>query len=393
MNDNERYNHSEESNSDIKDSQSNPEDSRCHTSEGQDPHQTIHIIEPTLTDQTGHCHPYCDNLIGVDPSLDLHIWVNHQAKALFTNKDVTCHAIFRRKLRKIQQYFLYKKLLKTPTTIFVPTAGRIDMQMLDKLSNKKTPSANVVLHFHQFKRSPKKLAQLKQIASRNPNWTILATTQRLLNVFIDAGFTKCHAVDCALYTPPEAPEYPDFKYVLIAGAMRADKGIAASIEAIAMCQEYQLNIPFCVQCSPPSSGNYDAVAQKAIKKLHKINYVHLKKTNKTLDQKEYLKQFAGSICLQPYDIDSYHDKFSGVTLDAICCGAPIISTTGTWIADTINKYKVGVLITNTEPKTIIKAIQMIMQDYNKYKANCIIASQELKKLHAPENTLNFLKIK
>ena len=46
----------------------------------------------------------------------------------------------------------------------------------------------------------------------------------------------------------------------------------------------------------------------------------------------YAANFPGSICLQPYDRAEFRDRVSGVTLDALAHGCPIVATAGTWSA-------------------------------------------------------------
>ncbi len=352
---------------------------------------TVHIIEPTLASQAGHCYGYCQSLINVDPELNLELWVNHQGLSLFNHKAVKCHGIFRRRLRKVQQYFLYKRLLKTHDTLFIPTAGRTDMLMLDRLLKKHRSNARIVLHFHQFSRSDKKLALLKKLANRHHNWVILTPTQRLLNTFIQAGFKHCHAVACPGYTPLPHAKATHFQYALYAGAARADKGFAHVVTAIKQCQHQSISIPFRMQTSAPESGRYDDSSQLALKELNTLRYAKLIAVNHTLDQQHYLQQYSGSICLQAYDTDCYHDKFSAVSLDAICAGAPIITGAGTWIADTVEQFNAGIIVNDYKPDTLISAMQTIIDNYAQYQQNCFAASKKLAELHHPKHTLALLK--
>ncbi|MDF1654725.1 MAG: glycosyltransferase [Coxiellaceae bacterium] len=348
---------------------------------------TLHIIEPTLASEAGHCFAYVNSLLHERQS-NVELWINKHGVPLFKNSTVKCHGHFSRRLRKLQQFFLYRKLLKTNDTLFIPTAGRIDMVMLDKHLNKRPSASRVVLHFHQFSKSTSKLAMLHDFAKRHPKWVILATTERLANVFRQAGFQQVMAVACPIFSPPEKPlQTQSFRYALYAGATRADKGFSQVVQAILADKSAT---PFHLQLSPPESGRYDDSSKTALQQLKHHDTDHISATNNTLQRQEYLEQFNGSICLQPYDADSYQDKFSGVTLDAICCGAPVITTADTAAADLVNHYQAGVVIADRQPETILHAIHTIKNDYQRYQDNCLAAREQLVEQHHPKHTVALL---
>ncbi len=348
---------------------------------------TIHVIEPTLASQAGHCFGYVQSIVKASTH-PVEIWIDKKGTTLFKKHPIKCHGYFNRKLRKIQQYFLYKRLLKTGETLFIPTAGRGDMVMLDKLLSKQNSNSRIVFHFHQFSKSTKKLALLKQLAKRHPTWVILTPTERLTDVFQQAGFTHCHAVACPSYNPPNQLPPEPFRYALYAGATRTDKGFDKTVQAVLADN---LTTPFKLQISAPESGRYDERSQEALKQLQQCKHQQLLLENHTLTEAEYLSQFNGSICLQPYDPESYFDKFSGVTLDAICSGAPVITSDNTWAADTVKKYQAGIVIADRKPETILSAIHTIKQDYHSYQQNCLQAREQLIEQHDAKHTVALLQ--
>ncbi|MDF1760980.1 MAG: glycosyltransferase [Coxiellaceae bacterium] len=348
---------------------------------------TVHIIEPTLASQAGHCYAYVSNILQARQT-NVELWINKHGVSLFEPSPVKCHGHFSRRLRKLQQFFLYRKLLKTNETLFIPTAGRIDMLMLDKHLSKRPSTSRIVLHFHQFSKSTVKLAMLKDLATRHHDWVILTTTERLADVFRQAGFQQVTAVACPIYSPPENVSQPlAFRYALYAGAIRADKGFSQVVQAITADTQ---NLPFHLQLSPPESGRYDDSSKAALQQLKHHDSDHISVAHQTLERQAYLEQFNGSICLQPYDPDSYHDKLSGVTLDAICCGAPVITSAGTWAADTVEHYNAGVVIADRKPETILSAIDTIKNDYDNFQKNCLAARGALIEAHDPKHTVALL---
>ena len=92
----------------------------------------IHIIEPTLENQIGHCYSFNQAL---SKHLDFegnsyHLWLNKNAR-LSLNTNYTLHHHFQRKLRRIQLYLLLKKLLGSDTnSIFLPTCTLTDLEII-----------------------------------------------------------------------------------------------------------------------------------------------------------------------------------------------------------------------------------------------------------------------
>ena len=67
----------------------------------------LHIIEPTLYDQTGHSYSYVTSLISANTDNDflITVWLDKRCKNLL--KDFACltRPYFYRKIRQVQKYF------------------------------------------------------------------------------------------------------------------------------------------------------------------------------------------------------------------------------------------------------------------------------------------------
>src|ERR1700722_8401049 len=149
----------------------------------------LHIIEPTLADQSGHCHGYVQSLIQASKALsyDLSIWLDQRGHALFQGEGCHSQPYFRRRWRKLQLYFCLRSLIQGNKTIFIPTAAQIELIYLHRLLKRHPYRGKVFLHFHQFTVTNKKIAVLQKIASQHPEFIILAPTTALLNIFQKAG--------------------------------------------------------------------------------------------------------------------------------------------------------------------------------------------------------------
>lgn len=360
----------------------------CHQEE-------VHIVEPTLADQAGHCHGYVQSLVRANSTFcyDFHIWLDRQGSGLFQGERCHVRPYFRRRWCKVQKFFHLRSLIQCHKTIFIPTAGRLDLVYLDRILNKKRYQGKIFLHFHQFKMTDKKMSLLEKTAKRYPEFILMAPTERLLNIFKKSGFKNCERVPCPTYAPLYHParENSSFLKVIYAGAARADKGFPEVVNFLEYLCQKEEDMPIALQISPPFSGRYDEKTQAALSRLNQLSLPKLTLYNKTLNQDDYQQLFFGAICLMVYSPAHYRDKFSGVALDALYAGCPIIGVNDTWIGETVQRFQAGVVLTRRSPENIYEALQLIRRKYMRFVENAKQAGAILFCEHDPVNTLKIIK--
>lgn len=293
----------------------------------------------------------------------------------FAGKNIEIRQHFNRSLRKLQSFFLYRRLLTTPDTLFVSTAGRSDLMLIDLAANATIPPNKVYLYFHWFRPTAKKIATLKKIALKQPNLHIIGPTPSVVKIFTDAGFLRAEVVSYPVAERQESvgATPTTFTHLLFAGAARQDKGFSHVVDLVAYLQERGMQLPVIMQTSPEHYGKYDVQTKKDIQRLRDINYAHLSFSPDTLDRTAYMALFSGAICLQLYDAEDFTDRVSGVTLDAFSAGCPIVATTGTWIARMAQRFDSGLVLSDPSPSNILNAIERIVADYVHYNAQAITA--------------------
>ena len=123
-----------------------------------------------------------------------------------------------------------------------------------------------------------------------------------------------------------------FRRLLYAGAARQDKGFRMVVDLVELLAARKEDIPIAVQITADHYDKYDAATRADIARLEAARYPSLTLIRETPSPEEYAANFPGSICLQPYDRAEFRDRVSGVTLDALAHGCPIVATAGTWSA-------------------------------------------------------------
>ena len=328
--------------------------------------QRLQIIEPTLDGFAGHCYSLVASLCrALRGPADL--WAAKGAESLDFGPDVRICPLFRRRIRVFQQLMLYRRLLRTGDPLVVTTARRTDLISLNLAASGTLPENRVFLYFHWFRESPKRLQFLQKIARHQPNLVMFATTATVAEYFQRAGFRFAEVMP---YPAPGAPVGGDarkFRRLLYAGAARRDKGFNVVVDLVELLQELRETIPVALQISPEHFGKYDDATVADIDRLRKIGYPHLQVIDRTLDPEDYLDLFPGSICLQPYDRQDFHDRVSGVTLDALSQGCPVITTAHTWMAVQVVPARAGVALEQVSAPALYDAVREMIPRYDSFR--------------------------
>lgn len=349
----------------------------------------LDIVEPTLMSEAGHCYSFVNSLITAsDGNKPICLWANRKAAISINFGQVEIRRYFYRSLRRLQSYFLYKKLLNRKGRLFVSTAIRTDMLMLDWAASGTIPPRKVYLYSHWMKPSTSKLRSLKKLAMHQPNLVILGPTTSVVNVFKEAGFSDTRVIPYPI-TPRKANichSPVPFRYLLYAGAARPDKGFKEVVDLVEHLHQQKSQIPVTIQTSAERFDKYDAATLADIARLKSIPYAYLTLRSDVLSAGEYEEIFSGAIAIQLYKATDFTDRVSGVTLDAFSAGCPVISSAETWMARVVERFDAGQVVNNTLPEVVLSKATAIISDYARYAANANNAGQILQL----ENSANHL---
>lgn len=334
--------------------------------------RAVHIVEPTLTGEEGHCLSLVRSLCEQAPGLPLELWIGRHAQVpALESLGVVIHRYFDRRLRKLQLYFLYRRLLAGPGRVLVSTAGRVDLMMLGWAARGIIPAGKVYLYFHWLRRKPGKEAFLRRFAHEQPNVHLLGTTALVADALRELGFRNAQLVPYPVTLGPhlETEGLPAFRHVLVAGAARMDKGFRHVVDLVEHLRDTQSTLPICVQVSAEHYGKLDEPTRIEIDRLTRLAYPHLTMQPQTMGAADYAGLFAGGICLQPYDRFEFADRASGVTLDALVAGCPVVTVSRTWMARLVARFDAGVVVEEPTPEALHGAVMKVVSDYARFQRN------------------------
>ncbi len=362
----------------------------------------MHIVEPTLQDQTGHCYALVMDLLNIhtSESMNCHIWLGRQGEKLFSSHhQITEHKFFSRRLRRIQALLLYRKLILENKRFFISTATTTDLQLLHwafRLQRKFSTlnTNNIKLYMHWLYPSKRKLQRLKNIAQRYPDLNLACPTKSVQDILNEIGFMNVELISypSAIHQKNKnLLQAENFNKVLFAGAARVDKGFPTVVEIINLLKETNNKIPVTIQCSTTHKGVHGDEISSAIKRLQDINYPFVNCLNDTLDREDYQAMMKNSILIQPYDAKHFADRVSGVTLDALKAGSPVVVPANTWMARLVERFDAGVIVENNDDANQwLQAIQSVISRWEHYASNASLASEIILSEHSPEIMINWL---
>jgi len=342
----------------------------------------LNIVEPTLESEAGHCHSFVASFCGGRgrSGCAIRLYAGRHARLPgLEDYGVRVIPYFRRRLRRLQALLLYRKLLREPGRIFLPTATRTDLALLSFAAGGIISPRKAVLYFHWFRPDEGKRRFLARMALRQPNVVVLGPTESVVDIFRGCGFENALTAPYPI-TQVQADgqaEGAGFRHLLFAGAARIDKGFPDVVNLVECMKEQNKTMPISIQASPDHYGRYGPRVRAEIDRLGKIGYPHLAVRSETLQGREYSDQFRGAICLQLYDSADFADRVSGVTLDALSHGCPVVTRAGTWMGRVAERFEAGKVVDAAEPGGILAAVEEIVRDYARYRQNALRAGAAL----------------
>lgn len=349
---------------------------------------TLHIIEPTLNDETGHCYSFnralCHHLDTA--SQNVFLWLNRQARLSFPS-DIQLKPYFSRKLRRLQLFRIIQKLLGPgKAEVFIPTCTLTDLQLLSLTAARKRQEC-LTVYVHWFKPKPKRLARLKRVAGKLNDTRIFVPTETIRKIFSDAGFKRVSLIPYPI-EPSDLEASADagtFEKLLYSGAARLDKGFYEVSAFLNYLEQNQKKIPISIQTSSTHSGSIPPRLAEALSTVSSSTYPHLATSSETLGINAYYHQFKNAISLMFYDVHDFDDRISGVALDSLSMGAPIICNDGHWIARQVKRYNAGLVLPEVTNETINQAAEQIIGSFAEYARGASEAGKQIMKLHNPDH--------
>jgi hypothetical protein len=327
----------------------------------------LHIVEPRLIDYAGHCHSLVDALVRrVPPDRPVVVWANRRCTAAWPGRAVRVERHFSGGLRRLQALWLYRRLVRGPGRVLVSTAGTTDLVLMRlAAAGRPIPPGKCFLLMHWLGGKARKADLLGKVAQAQPGLELLSVTPSVRDFFAACGF-RSRAIPYPVAPGSAIVEAgaPSFRHLLVAGGARLDKGldqVVAMVEALHARGDTRAIV---VQVSAEAHRGHDEAVGALIARLRGCAHPGLKLLEESLTPEAYAALFEGAVVLQPYDPVAFADRVSGVTLDALRAGAPLVVSAGSWMARLVNAHRAGLTPAADAPVAEwIAAVDALVADY------------------------------
>lgn len=351
------------------------------------------MVEPTLSSNEGHCRPFVEAVAraAAEAGMRVEVWAGRGAVAdLPAGAALRPH--FRRLQRRLQALALYRRLLREPGRLLVATAGTTDFLLLRAFAPGGVAPGKASLFVHWVRPSDRKARTLETVARACPWMRVLGPTATVAGWFRDRGFTDVrevpYPVDPGRFDTAPSPGPAGAAPVpalLFAGAARIDKGFREAVSVVARLAEAGATLPVRLQASPRHYGKRDAAVVAELERLARIRYAPLELVRETLSPEAYDALFRDAICVQPYRREDFADRISGVTLDALRNGCPVVVPEGTWMARVVAETGAGVAVAELSPDGLLAAAETIRSDEAAFRERAARAAALLRERHDPRH--------
>lgn len=179
-----------------------------------------------------------------------------------------------------------------------------------------------------------------------------------------------------------------FSHLLMAGAARLNKGLDIISELAVQWAEEGRTIPLFVQVSKKHAAKHGHREVSVVEALLSSGYSGLVTDETPPGRSEYLKRFEGALVLAPYERVQFASQVSGIVLDALLHGTPVIATRGTWPGDQVERFGAGLTIAERTPAALAAAIDEVISAWPDFSAQARSASQVLAREHNPQHLLD-----
>lgn len=183
--------------------------------------------------------------------------------------------------------------------------------------------------------------------------------------------------------PPSAPRPVAFRHVLMAGAARLNKGLDLVVPMLQLWAERRRDIPVLIQVSRKHVHRHGSKEATLVEAILRCDYAGLRTDDGNPDRAQYSQRFIGALVLAPYERRRFAAAVSGVVLDALLHGAPVIATRGTWPGAQVERFGAGITIETRTPAVLSDAVDRILAEWDAYSARACEAAAVLVREHDP----------
>jgi hypothetical protein len=286
--------------------------------------------------------------------------------------------------RRVAEWAAMRECCRSGDPFLLLTAHASDALLLTTASIAAGRIGRARLYFHWREDSKAQLAIAAACRRVRARALAIAPTP------VTAAFLRATGWGRVLEVPypaiaPEAPFAPGpMRRMLVAGAARANKGIGLVAELAARLAQAGDGAEMLVQTTGKrrsgASGGREAAAVAA---LERSTLPGLRLDPAAPDRDAYAERFRGALVLTPYDPAKFADNVSGIALDALLHGAPVVATAGTWQARAVERFGAGTVMRRWDATSLEDAVREARARWDEVSEGARRAARAMRDEHDP----------
>ncbi len=227
-------------------------------------------------------------------------------------------------------------------------------------------------------------------ASARRHALAVAPTETVARSLSEGGWKRVALAQYPALGAPSPPRLVPFSHLLMAGAARLNKGLDLVAGLASRWAGEGRAIPLRVQVSMKHVSRHGRRERAVVDALLSSGYMGLRVDTTAPDRAEYLERFRGALVLAPYAREQFAAQVSGVVLDALLHGAPVIATRGTWPGNQVERFGAGATIGERTVPDLADAVGRVLSDWPAYSERACAAASVLAGEHDPRRLLEIL---
>lgn len=353
---------------------------------------TLLVIEPNLRTPSGH---YCDFVRALGTRVgdrEIEVFAHPDADAMLDAMPGVL--VSRREPRVGQPLAEWRTIMRqtragNPFLVLTADARHATaVTMAAAFSGSDPTSARLFFHRPPTTTRDQYLFPLTWAARQHS--LAVTSTEQVADSLRSLGWRRVVCVPYPALGPEVAPAPEPFRHLLMAGAARLNKGLDLVADMAVAWAAERRDLPLLIQVSKKHAGRHGHREAGVVEKLLNSGYLGLQADDKAPERSEYLSRFRGALVLAPYAREQFASQVSGVVLDALLHGTPVVTTKGTWPGAQVERFVAGVTIAERTPQALSAAIDEVLGDWAGYTARACEAAAILAEEHDPRHLLQLL---
>jgi hypothetical protein len=349
--------------------------------------KALRIIEPNLIGASGHYAEFvravarrsADHFSGIEVMCD----AAADPGSLADEPGVRLARRFPRAGRKAEEWRAYRECAAGTAPFLLLTARTIDAMMLATAAMGRTlRQAN--LYFHWRESGAVRRAAAAACRRLRREALAIAPTPATAEFLRATGWARVDEIPYPALAPSSPFPPQPCPRLLVAGAARANKGIDAVAGLAARLAAGGDEIEMLVQTTGKRrSGRSGQREAAALERLASSGMRGLRLDPLAPDRPAYEERFRGALTLTPYDPAKFADNVSGIALDSLLHGAPVVATAGTWQARIVARFGAGTVMRSWEVDSLAEAVDEARRRWPEVCAGAQRAAAVLAAEHDP----------